>query len=83
MNDGYGPVARQEHDQSNDQEENDLHQAEEEIYPGEEEQFPACQHQDENVQGYEELTPEINGGHFLPVDMAKGMGEDKKGGSSV
>jgi len=75
--DGCGPIACQEHDQSDAQEKNDLHQAEEQVYPGEQEQVPACQHQDEDVHGYQELAPEIDGGHFLPVDMAKGMGEDK------
>ena len=83
MYDRYGPIARQEHDQSDAQEENDLYQTEKEVYPGEQEQFPACQHQNKDIHGDKELAPEIDGGHFLPMDMAKGMGEDKKGGSSV
>jgi len=83
MYDGCGPIARQEHNQSNAEKENDLYQAKEEVYPGEQEQFPACEYKDEDVQGYEELAPEIDGRHFLPVDMAKGVGEDKKGGGGV
>jgi hypothetical protein len=83
MYNGCGPITRQEHDQPDAQEENDLHQAEEEVYPGHQEQFPARQHQDENIHGDEKLAPEIDVGHFPLMDMAKGMTEDKKGGSSV
>jgi hypothetical protein len=78
MYDCCGPIARQEHDQSDAQEENDLHQAEKEIYPGQQEQFPACQHQDKDIHGYKELAPEVYGRHFLAMEVAKGMGEDKK-----
>jgi hypothetical protein len=83
MYNGCGPIARQEHYQPDAQEENDLHQAEEEVYPGHQEQFPARQHQDKDVDRDEELAPEIDGGHFPLMDMAKGMTEDKKGGRSV
>jgi hypothetical protein len=83
MHDGCGPVARQEHDQPDAQEEDDLNQPEEEVYPGQEQQIPACQHQDEYVKGNEQLTPEIEGRGFLSVDMAKRMGQDKKGRGSV
>ena len=83
MYNGCGPIARQEHDQADAQEENDLHQSEKQVYTGEKEQFPACQHQDKDIQGNEELAPQIDGGCFLPVDMTKGVGEDKKGGGGM
>jgi hypothetical protein len=83
MDDSGCPITRQEHDQPDAQEENDLHQAEKEIDPWQQEQLPSGQHQDKDIGGNKQLTPEIDGRHLLPVDMANGMGEDKKGGSGV
>jgi hypothetical protein len=83
MYDRCGPIARKEHNETDAQKENDLYQAEEKIDPWEEEQIPARQHQDKDVQRDEELTPEINGRHLVPMDMAKGMGKDKNPGGGM
>jgi hypothetical protein len=80
---GCGPSTRQEHDQADAKEEDDLYQPEKKIDPGHQEKLSACQHQDKDIKGDKELTPKIYAGQFLPVDMAKGMGQDKYGGNGV
>jgi hypothetical protein len=65
-------------------EEKDLHQPEKEIYPGKLLQYiSADDDQDKDIQGYEQLTPEIQWSGFGLMQMADGMCQDQQSGCDM
>jgi hypothetical protein len=78
MHDGDPDMPLQEHEDTDAQEKNDLYQPEKKIYPWElPEDVLAGQYEHEDIEGDDQLAPEIKGMGLFATEMADGMGEDE------
>src|SRR5258707_3749599 len=77
-------IAFEEHQHSDAKEEDDLDKAKEKILFGElAEQVAAGYHQQEDVQGNDQETPEIKGVRGFASEMTDGMGQEQDAGKTM